>query len=161
MSVRKHYVTFYSPGTFYPEQSTKPIGEYDTKEAVRMSKEVLERYNAKPHSFRFTTYIEVEDVPDGEGGFSKVEPKKVGESCTYYLGGRVRTIDEVKIKACKEERILLSNMECNKEYVLIENTNSYRHTGFFYEKDCIVDDEGTIVRRGNDPDLMAIRNKEQ
>ena len=65
--MRKHTVTFYSPGTFLPETTSQDIPSWNTVAAVELAKGVVERYNAKPHSFRFTTLLTAEPVPDGEG----------------------------------------------------------------------------------------------
>lgn len=157
--MRKHSVTFYSPGTFFPESTAKSIPSWDTKLAVEMSKSIEERYGAKPHSFRFSTMLTADPVPDGEGGTLEVEPKKVDSSSLYYLGGTLRTYDEVVERDYDKERILRSNMEGNRMWVIIENTNSYRFTGEFPEDACIVDENGEIIRRGNDPDLMAYRSQ--
>lgn len=157
VTVRKHYVTFYSPGTFFPETTTKPIEDWDTKIAVEMSKHITERYNARPHSFKFTTQLEAEPISDGEGGMLKVEPKEVEKSGLFFIGGTLRNFDEVKKKNDPKESILRSNMECNRMWVIIENCNSWRFTGEFSEDACIVDENGEIVKRGNDSDLVKYR----
>ncbi len=159
VTVRKHYVTFYSPGTFFTEQTTKPIDDWDTKVAVEMAKTVLERYNAKPYAFRFFTQLEAEPVPDGEGGMLKVEPKEVESTHLFYLGGTLRNFDEVVEKNDPKENILRSNMRGNRMWVIIENTNSWRFTGPFNQEDVIVDDAGEIVKRGDDTDLVEYRAK--
>lgn len=159
VTVRKHYVTFYSPGTFFTESTMKPIPDWDTKVAVEMSKKVLERHNAKPYAFRFSTMLEAEPVDDGEGGMLKVEPKEVEDTGLFFLGGTLRNIDEIRKKADKEESILLSNMEGNDYPIIIENRNSWRFTGPFSEKDCIVDDNGDIIKRGDDSQLMEYRKE--
>lgn len=44
-------------------------------------------------------------------------------------------------------------------WVIIENTNSWRFTGPFGEKDVIVDENGEVIRRGDDADLVEYRAK--
>jgi hypothetical protein len=51
--MRKHYVTFYSPGTFVSESSTLSIEDWDTAKAVEMAKNIQERHGAKPYGFRW------------------------------------------------------------------------------------------------------------
>ena len=53
--MKKHFVTFYSPGTFVAEQTTKPIDSWDVELAVSMSGEIKERYGALPYGFQFST----------------------------------------------------------------------------------------------------------
>jgi hypothetical protein len=154
---RQHFVTFYSPGTFVSEQTTKPIKAWDISKAVTMSKRITERYNAKPYGFRFSTSLVAQPVPDGEGGTLRVEPKEVKTSGTHFLGGRLRTIDDVRADAKKAERILLSNMECNDIAVIVENTNSYLSTLPFSEKDILLADDGTIADRGDSPKWAEYR----
>jgi hypothetical protein len=156
--IKKHYVTFYSPGTFFTESSRKEIESWETKKAVEMSKDILERYNAKPHSFQFSTIITAEPVKE-EGIELQVEEKEVKRSGVYFLGGRLRFYDEVLKENNEDEDILRSNMECNGMWIVIENTNSYRFTGEFDEDAFIVNDEGSIVRSGKDEDLVAYRKK--
>ncbi len=154
---RTHSVTFYSPGTFVGESSNKPIAHWDVHEAMAMSKTIQERYNARPHSFRFQTWLESDPIPDGEGGTLEVVGKKDAESPLYFMGGKLRTYDEVLARNDPTERILLSNMRCNSMCVVIENTNSYRYTGVFDEDCILLDEQGQIIRRGNDPDLVEYR----
>ncbi len=111
--MRKHYVTFESPGTMFSESTTRPIAEWDVRVAVGMAETVLERYNAKPYGFYFSTRLAVDPVPDGEGGFLAVEEKEVARSGLHYLGGRLRTLDDVRADNKEKERILRTNMECN------------------------------------------------
>ncbi len=157
MSVRKHYVTFYSPGTFVPESSVKEIPEWDTALAVEMAKDITERYDAKPYAFIFTTMLTANPIPDGEEGFLDVEPKKVASSGRYFLGGHVRSIDEVRETADPKERILLSNMEGNDFAYIITNDNSWRFTGEFAVEDCVLGEQGEIFIRGDYPDMMKYR----
>jgi hypothetical protein len=133
---RKIFVEFFSPGTFYDESSQREIPSKDIAAAVEMANGITERYNAKPYGFKFVTCICADPIPDGEGGTIAVPPKEVER---------------------RETTILRSNMRCNREPVVVENSNSFRHTAFFCEDQCIVDASGKIVRRGNDADLVEYR----
>lgn len=53
--MKKHFVTFFSPGTFVSETSEKPIDSWDVDTAVEMSTQILERHGARPYGFRFST----------------------------------------------------------------------------------------------------------
>ena len=77
--MKRHSVVFVSPGSFMSETSEKKISSWDVDEAVRMSKDIVERYGAKPFGFYFKS----------EGGFTKTETKT---SHMYYLGGKVETL---------------------------------------------------------------------
>ncbi len=132
-------VVFYSPGTFFPESSSFEIKERSISWAIDKAKEIKERYDAKPHSFRFE---------DGNGKYL---------SGFHYLTGTLRTYDEVPDD--KEHYMLRTNMLNNDIAVCVENRNSFRFTGNFYEEDCILDWDGNIVQRGNDENLMNYRDK--
>jgi hypothetical protein len=125
-----HFVTFFSPGTFVPETSDKPIASWDVAEAVRMARGITERYNATPYGFRFTTRTR---------GPKDLDSRQTAQSRMYYLGGKVETLAEVKARATKEDRILVSNMECNRIARVITNTNSWRFTGEFKDEDVVLD----------------------
>lgn len=148
---RKHYVTFVSPGTFFSETTTKPIEEWNCATACYMAKSITERYGAKPYCFYFSTSIVSNDIPDGEGGKLKVEPKQVAKSGNYFLGGKLRTREEVLADNKPDEEILRSNMEYNNMIAVVENCNSYKSVLEFTSKDAIVDKEtGKIIVSGND-----------
>lgn len=155
--MRKHRVTFYSPGTFVSESSSFDIDSWDTAKAVEMSEKITERYNAKPYGFVFSTYLTHDDVPDGEGGVLRVEPKTIKKSGIHFLGGRLETYTEVVNRNDPKEDILRSNMRGNEQWIVCINTNSFRSTMPFDEEDCIVDAQGKIVERGNDPKYIAYR----
>lgn len=158
-SMKKHFVTFYSPGTLFSESSSKPIEDWNVKEAVLLSKNVEERHGAKPYGFVFTTDVCHEPVPDGEGRMLEVKSREIERSGVYFLTGKVIRYDEVP--DTKEFAIMRSNMECNDFAFVVENINSYRSTMPFGEKDAIVDWDGEIVERGNDSKRMKYREKFQ
>lgn len=158
--MRKHQVTFYSPGTFVSESSSYDIESWDTAKAVELSEKVVERYGAKPYGFVFETLITAKDVPDGEGGTLRVESKLAERSGIHFLGGRLETYDEVAARNDEKENILRSNMKYNDNWIICINTNSYRSTLPFTEKDRIVDADGRIVERGDTPERIAYRTEQ-
>ena len=156
--MRKHYVTFYSPGTFVSESSTLSIEDWDTAKAVEMAKNIQERHGAKPYGFRFETRLNHADVQDAEGVWLKVQEKTVKSSGTYFLGGKLETFDDVVARNSDKENILRSNMEGNGMWIVCINTNSYRSTMPFEENDRIVDEKGVVVEAGDDPKHVNYRN---
>ena len=128
--MEKHFVTFFSPGTFFAEESARPIKTWDVEAAKKMAREITERYNATPFGFRFTTR---------RRGRNDLDSKVVKTSGMYYLGGKVETLAQVKARATKDDRILVSNMECNKVKRIITNTNSWRYTGELHNEDVVLD----------------------
>ena len=148
---RKHYVTFQSPGTFFNEATTQPIDSWDVKKAVEMSGLITERYNATPYAFRFTTRITHPPIDDGEGGTLEVSPKEVKESCRYFLGGRVETLQEVKDRGDGKDKTLLSNMECNEWNTIIRGAGkSYNMCQPFVKDDVCVGPDGEITHRASE-----------
>lgn len=151
--MKKHKVVFYSPGTLFSESTSRDIGSWDTKEAVKLAETIT---YGKPYGFVFETHLTAEDVPDGEGGRLKVQPKLVDKSGVHFLGGTTLTYDMV-CETHRESDILRSNMRGNGYWIVCVNTNSWKTTMPFDEKDCIVDAFGTIVERGDQPRYMAYR----
>ena len=117
--MKKHFVTFLSPGTFVAESSEKPIEKWDTKMAMKMADSITERYGATPYGFYFTTR---------ERTAKDLDSKEIKRSGTYFLGGTVKTLADVKAENNPSNRILISNMECNHYDRIIENNNSWRWT---------------------------------
>lgn len=146
------FCTFISPGTMFAETSRYEVEKADIKAALAILKEqdIKERHGAKPHSFRFEDGNGKPLAQDGDGYH------------IHFITGRVFTRDEIdEVFPAKDDnratdnRILHSNME--SEPVAIYNTNSFGFTGLFGERDCVVDLNGNITRRGNDPDLVKCR----
>jgi len=130
ITVKKHFVIFLSPGTFFSEQSELPIKSWDTDEAMKMARKITERYNATPYGFYFSTR---------ERGPTDLDSRETKTSPMYYLGGKIETIDEVRRRADPKEEILLSNMECNHWDKIIVNTNSWKFTAPWNDADTILD----------------------
>ena len=128
--MQAHFVTFYSPGTFVHEETTKSIESWDVKVASTMAREISERYGAKPFGFRFTTRSRSEGDLD-----SKVK----NTSPMHYLGGKIETLAEVKARATPDDRILVSNMEGNGYERIITNINSWKVTMPLRVDDVVLD----------------------
>jgi hypothetical protein len=128
--VEKHFVTFYSPGTFVAETTAKQIDSWDVNAAVEMAHKVTERYGATPYGFRFSTRTRGPDDLDS-----------VESACSpmHYLGGKVETLDEVKARATDKDQMLIANMEGNGWNRIITNDNSWRFTQPLHDDDIVLD----------------------
>ena len=126
----KHFVIFFSPGTFVAEQTEKSIDSWDVKEAVRLGKEIKERYGAVPYGFCFTT----RERKDNE-----LDSREVKRSGMYFLGGKVLTLKALKKENDPKKEILISNMEHNHWYRVVENNNSRRWTQPLRKGDKVID----------------------
>ena len=102
--MKAYFVTFFSPGTFFSETTTKPIDSWDVDIALAMSKEINERYGATPYGFRFTTRSREDH---------ELDSKQTDQSVMYYIGGKIETLDDIRNRADPRDNILISNMECN------------------------------------------------
>jgi hypothetical protein len=145
MMIRKHYVTFYSPGTFFAETTTREIAEWSPALACAMATEVKERYGARPYGFQFETRACAPDAPDGSGGVIPGAQKKMSESPRYFIAGRVETLADVEARATPDDEILLSNMRCNRWGRIITTTNGYRATQPFETGSINVDSDGNVL----------------
>lgn len=152
MQTKQYYlVTYYSPGTFFSEVSSYKFDEFSLKQFVQKSKQITERYNAKPYGFSVEKYEVIVDLPDGFECKPKLLEKAGG---TYYINGKAvfsKDLDKQK------EDIFISNLERNSQGVGIVSTNSYRFNSFFYEWDFVINDLGEITQKGNDKDIMEYR----
>lgn len=124
--MEKHFVEFYSPGTFVAENTTKPIDSWNIEEAAHMAFTIKERYGATPYGFRFITRSRNDDELD-----SKISNR----SKMVFLGGKIETLEDVKRRNDPSDRILISNMECNRWHRIITTTNGYKWTQPFEEGD--------------------------
>ena len=126
MTQQKHYVTFFSPGTFVSEQDDREVDSWDVPTAVGMAAKIKQRHGATPYGFRFSTM-------ESDGW----EPKTVKRSNMYYLGGTIKTLND--IPDVPENRILRDNMISNSYTQVIENTNSWKVTMPLYADDVVLD----------------------
>jgi hypothetical protein len=128
--MEKHFVTFYSPGTFVSETSVKPIDSWDVELAKQMAGSITERYGATPYGFRFSTRTR---------GPDDLDSKQTASSKMYYLGGRLETLAEVEARADPKEDTLRWNMRVNGWDRIIVNDNSWRMTQPFLDGDTLLD----------------------
>lgn len=98
--MRKHFVEYLYPGTFLSESHVEPILAWDVGIATLRSKDG----NTKPYGFRFLTRARTED---------ELDSKVVDTSGIYYLGGTVRTYDEVVADNLPADETLRWNMKAN------------------------------------------------
>lgn len=128
--MEQHFVTFYSPGTFVAESTTKPIDAWDTDVAVGMARSIQERHGALPYGFIFTTRSRGDDDLDS---------KVTDTSPTYYLGGKIETLEDIEARNDPNEKILRSNMKMNSYDRVVVNDNSWRWTQPLQADDVVLD----------------------
>lgn len=127
--MEKHFVRFLSAGTFTSEETTKEIDSWDVQKAASMSKEITERHGAKPYGFQFITRSRKDD---------ELDSRIVKKSGIYYINGVVETLEEMKAKNDPANRILISNMECNRWDRVVTVSNPYSWTQPFNDDDHII-----------------------
>lgn len=128
--MKKHFVTFLSPGTFVNEESTKEIDSWNVDQAKGMAGEITERHNAKPFAFYFTTRERKE---------SDLDSKQTEKSPRYYLGGKVLTLADVEARNDPNDETLIWNMRVNNIEKVLENTNSWRTVQTLSPDDVVLD----------------------
>ena len=128
-TVQQHFVTFFSPGTFGAETTTKPIDHWDIDNAVAISSMIEERHGARPYGFRFTTR--------GRGP-ADLDSKQIAQSPMYYIGGKVETREEVEARNDPKEEILRFNMRCNDYERIWTSTTGYKWTQPLNDDDVVV-----------------------
>ena len=118
--MKKHFVTF-----LFHETTEKEIDSWDVEKAKQMATGISERYGATPFGFYFT---------------SRSRGSKDLDSPTYYLGGKVETLEEVKARATEGDRILISNMERHGfSRIITITTNAWKVTQLFNDGDVVLD----------------------
>lgn len=128
--MKKHFVTFCSPGSFVSEETTKEIESWDIDQAKNMAANIKERHGAAPYGFYFTTRKRSREDLDS---------KQADRSSMYYLGGDILTLEDVIKRKDPSDNILISNMRCNNLDRIIINTNSWKHTAPFNDGDVVLE----------------------
>ena len=129
MEKTQHFVTFYSPGTFVAEQTSKPIAAWNVDDAVGMAALISERYGASPYGFRFTTR--------GRGP-DDLDSKVIATSPMHYIGGKVETLEEVEARNAPDESILRSNMRGNGCKRIWTSTAGWKWTQPLSDEDVVI-----------------------
>jgi len=128
--MEQHFVTFYSPGTFFSETTTKTIPSWDTAASVEMARGIVERYEARPYAFRFSTRSR---------GPDDLDSRVTAQSGYFFLGGKVLTLSDVEGRNDPKDHILISNMRNNGYDKIVVNTNSWKWTQPLGADDVVLD----------------------
>jgi hypothetical protein len=139
MEITQHFVTFYSPGTIVAEATTKPIDSWNVKKAMSLARKVKERHGATPYAFQFSTRGREKD---------ELDSRVIKQSGTYFLGGKILTISDIKRQNDPKDRILIENMECNGWKKVVRNDNSWRWTQPLKDEDQVLQYRVRKAREG-------------
>jgi hypothetical protein len=129
--MQRHFVRFYSPGTFVAETTEKPIDSWDVEAAKEMAAEVKERHGARPYGFCFTTRSR---------GPDDLDSKETAVSGMHYLQGKIETLAEIKARNNPDDHILIFNMEANGYDRVISTTKGWRWTQPFTNEDVLLEE---------------------
>lgn len=127
--MKRHFVTFQSPGTFFNEETTKPIKSWNVEKAREMANSITERYNAKPYAFYFSTR---------ERTAKDLDSKETKTSGRYFLKGRIMTLEDVQ-RQYPDEKILICNMRCNKWKKIVMGQSPYRFSQPLMPEDVVLE----------------------
>jgi len=126
--VKKRFVTFFSPGTFVAESTTKDVASWNVAKALKMMGEIEERYGAKPYCFQFYTM---------RRGLRDFKPKEVDRSPMYYVNCKVQTLKDIESEG-PESATLAQNMRSNNWKRVITTTEGYKWTQPFRDGDIVL-----------------------
>lgn len=148
VNMRKHFVTFFSPGTLFHERTTRDVARWDPTLAAPMAEGIVERYDARPHFFVFSTR---------ERADADLDSRETAKSGRFFLGGRVESYDDVALRGDPKEHILRGNMRHNGWWYVVVSERVWRAVQPFEVDDVVVDAAGRIVERGDAPERVAYR----
>jgi hypothetical protein len=117
--MKRHFVVFYSPGTLFAEQSERPVASWDIEAAKKMARDIKARHGATPYGFRFVTRGRTDE---------ELDSRTIKHSPMYFLGGKVKTLKQLKAENSPQNKQLISNMEFNRYNRVVTNDNSWRWT---------------------------------
>lgn len=128
--MKKHFVQFYSPGTFVSEISEREIDSWDVEKAKELARAIKERHNATPYGFKFITRSRKDD---------ELDSRLSDSSGMYYLGGKIRHLDFIILENNPDEQTLIWNMKMNGWDRVVTNTNSWKITQPLEEDDVVLE----------------------
>jgi hypothetical protein len=128
--MKKHFVVFFSPGTFVAEQTQKEIDSWDVEKAKKMARTIKERYGAIPYGFQFITR---------ERKDTDLDSKESKRSGMYFLGGVIWTLASLKARNDPKDRVLILNMETNHWNKVVVNNNSYTWAQILKGEDVVLE----------------------
>lgn len=113
--MKAHFITLLYPGSFFSEETKLPISAWDLSLALELVSSMNK--DRPPYAFFFTTR---------ERGENDLDSKQTDRSGLYYIGGKVRTKEEILAGADPEEKTLRSNMQDNP-YIGVVERNGRAH----------------------------------
>jgi hypothetical protein len=75
----------------------------------------------------------------------------------HFLGGRVRTLDDVVADNLDEDGVLRLNMVKNHRWIMVDTMRKFRSMRELKPEDLVLDLDGRVVDRGDDPRHVAYR----
>lgn len=129
-TLKKHFVTFLSPGTFVAEDTTKEIESWDPERAKKLAGDIEERHGATPYGFYFTTRRR------GPKDFNSKEVKK---SHMFFLKGKIHTLERLVALNDDKYSVLISNMKSNKWDRVFESCCGYKWFQPLGEQDVVLE----------------------
>lgn len=135
-TIEKHFVTFYSPGTFVPECTTRPIDKWDPLLALEMSRAIKERYDARPYAFQFSTRARGPDDLDSH---------ETNRSPRYFINGKIETREEVEARNDPREEILRDNLRINGIARVVVTCSPWKNTAELLDGDVVLNEHGEPV----------------
>lgn len=128
--MEKHFVKFFSPGTFVQEETEKEIDSWDVEIAKEMSKTIIERYESHPFAFQFITRGRSD---------TELNSKVINKSGLYYINGIVKTLQDIDAENDPKNETLLWNMRVNKYNKVVTTTSPWKWTSVFNDEDYVVE----------------------
>ena len=99
--IRKTYIEFLYPGSFFSESSTQKVKTRD-----------VSRVKVPKNAFGFKFFDILSVVVDADGKKSQLTSERINVSPMHYYGGKLYTVAELK-REFPNEHTLISNIEGN------------------------------------------------